>query len=623
MKYYKLLSLAILILLITNITTTALKTIKTKSKYKSNLNNKIRHHMKKSKQILEPPILNPALPFYVSLAKLSYCPQKTIKALSCSFCDKLIGYTTFFSHSVKDESGIRFKFAILYNDLRSEIVFTFSGPNSEQGEFFNQLYNSGFVFPIEIKGAGIEANYWFIYNNFIKLELINKISQLQASKRGHYKFVFVGHSFGGSIAVLSACDLFNKRVFMSPPMVYTYGQLRIGNHGFVSLVNNNIKIIKVIKKDDYLTRIPGCLYMDKKYNCNMNFGFIENKLPGLSNYFNYYNHLNNHDKINREDPNLIRSFQTAIPNNNRMINDMIINERVPPYNLYNKDINNQYQEENNQNRNRNPNLINKFDTSETLTNNGNINHHNSHPNTHNGLHSQQQDRKYIFDNDNYKKNSITYHNSLHREDSNNSKDLNLTRENYYSTGVKVVATDINDNTKQSNKNNDMKRIPTALKQVSKKDNKENPKLTDLKNTKNNKELNDDFNTMLLQTKTHKHRLNSSKIIVKSSTVVNDNLINTVSITNPLPIAPREYQINRGLFQLPQRMYGRSYPTQSHFNIYSQPYGVEYFLQDNSNKVFGCNYSSEIPLCERDNSFPSSFTADTHKYYFNTNVEFCR
>ena len=229
------------------------------------------------------------LPFYMMFAKLAYCPGRTIKRISCTFCNNFKGYSTFVSHSNKYQSGKRILFAILINDEKSEVVVTFSGPKSKHlGDLYSEIYSKGFVYVKELDNIRIESTYWSIYSSLMRPVLEKSIRSLQLYKRFNYKIKFIGHSFGGSLAVLAAYDLKRRGVLEHVPEVFTYGQLRIGDMNFVNMVNQHLQIIKVLKDDDYITRSPNCYFSQGKYICDSNFNYIFNKIPTLKDYYNNY-----------------------------------------------------------------------------------------------------------------------------------------------------------------------------------------------------------------------------------------------------------------------------------------------------------------------------------------------
>lgn len=230
---------------------------------------------------------------YASFARLAYCGKNLIQDLSCSFCNNFTGnsYATFFIHSVMKENNRLFQFAILYSDLKREVVVTFSGPGTEHGNYFNSLYESGFIEVPELGGVKVEREYWEVYSTAFRQILNEKIHTIASSNRAGYTFILVGHSFGGSLATLASYDLVMNGVIIkteTSPLVYTYGQLRIGDSEFVNRVNNSVRLVKIMRNDDYVTRMPNCMFQNGMYRCYNNPNTAMSRFPTMRRYVHGY-----------------------------------------------------------------------------------------------------------------------------------------------------------------------------------------------------------------------------------------------------------------------------------------------------------------------------------------------
>ena len=270
------------------------------------------------------------LPFYMLFAKLAYCNGKIIKTTTCSFCDNLKGYTTFITHSIKDQTGRRFLFAILINDQKAEVVITFSGPKTENsGSLFSDIYSKGFTTVSDLDNIRVETSYWEIYSKLLRIMLQTKVKEVQLNQRSGYKFKFVGHSFGGSLAILAAFDLKRRGVLEKVPQVYTFGQLRIGDLNFVNTVNQHLQIIKVVKDNDYITRSPNCFFANGRYNCESNINNMFARLPELRSYYTSY--FSNISPLLENNPFLFSNpcFGPDLP----IIRNMIPAVQVPNINI--------------------------------------------------------------------------------------------------------------------------------------------------------------------------------------------------------------------------------------------------------------------------------------------------
>jgi hypothetical protein len=227
---------------------------------------------------------------YVSFARLAYCQREVIQQMSCSFCNSLTSeYSTYFIHSVLKENNRLFQFVIVYSDLKREVIISFSGPTTDHGNYFTSIYSSGFITLPELGGVQVEREYWEIYSQHMREILIQKIHNFFLSNRSHYTVIFVGHSFGGSLATLSAYDLVTNNIIVkthNSPLVYTYGPLRIGDPNFVNRVNSVVKVVKILRSDDWVTRMPNCVFLEGRYQCFNNFSQVTQRLPVLQNYIN-------------------------------------------------------------------------------------------------------------------------------------------------------------------------------------------------------------------------------------------------------------------------------------------------------------------------------------------------
>ena len=235
---------------------------------------------------------------YIHVAKLAYCPKQLILAKRCKACHFVLNnYKTFFIHSVNQNKKRLFQFVILYSDVKKEILISFSGPKTEQTIFFNKVYKKGFVTVKELgENVKIENYYWEIYSKYMRNILQKKINRIvRNSKRNKYRVVFIGHSFGGSLAVLAAYDLVKLNLVktntsINSPIIYTFGQLRIGDNFFVEAANKLIKIMRFMRSDDFVTRVPSCVYDASigLFKCYKRVASIIKHYPIFKKYFVIY-----------------------------------------------------------------------------------------------------------------------------------------------------------------------------------------------------------------------------------------------------------------------------------------------------------------------------------------------
>ena len=233
---------------------------------------------------------------YINVAKLAYCKKQFILAKTCSICPSVLGaYKTFFIHSVNQKKIRLFQFVVLYSDAKKEVLISFSGPKTNQPKFFNKTYAKGFKKVKELGGVKIEKFYWQIYSKYMRKVLHKKLKKVIKSKRGNYKFTFVGHSFGGSFATLAAYDLVKNNVLkankkLNSPIVYTYGLMRIGDAKFVQKVNKLFKVVRIIRNDDFATRAPSCVYdtTSLRFRCYRRVSKVIRHYPLFRRYFITY-----------------------------------------------------------------------------------------------------------------------------------------------------------------------------------------------------------------------------------------------------------------------------------------------------------------------------------------------
>ena len=238
---------------------------------------------------------------YHSFANIAYCPGDVINQLSCPLCSDIVDNSFEVFKFKKHKVGHHvFTWVILYSTTRNEVVISFSGPRNASPVFYSSVHSRGF----EDKGNGIsiERTYSEIYEGKFKTKLekalVDYMSKFSALDNQH-KYVFVGHSFGGSLATLAAYDLVTRNVIipnaeLSSPIVYSYGALRIGNAAFVDSINSLFKVVRIIKANDVYPRIPSCTWSASlnKFRCEEEDEIVQlgnNNRPELLNYIqNYY-----------------------------------------------------------------------------------------------------------------------------------------------------------------------------------------------------------------------------------------------------------------------------------------------------------------------------------------------
>lgn len=196
---------------------------------------------------------------YLSFANLAYCPPGVINKLACPLCSSIMdGSYKVVDQGTANQNNNVYNFVILVSEAHKEYVLSFSGPKSKDAVFYSAIYQSGFS---KIHGAGVEKAFLTGYSS-ISQQLHQKVQSLNPNG---YSYKFIGHSFGGSLAVLAAYDLINSNLISAtsskePIVVYSYGQLRIGDEQFVEKVNSLFKVVRIVKNSDHMTRLPNCVF---------------------------------------------------------------------------------------------------------------------------------------------------------------------------------------------------------------------------------------------------------------------------------------------------------------------------------------------------------------------------
>ena len=177
----------------------------------------------------------------------------------------------------------------MLSETNEEVIISFSGPKSTETNFYKKLWVEGFK---KFHEVNVEKAYIAVYEKLsssLNLSL-KKLLKEHPTIKENYKFIFVGHSFGGSLAVLSAYDLVSSKLVPAnisrhSPLVYTYGQLRIGDSDFVSKVNESFKVVRIIKDNDYMTRAPHCVpSSSNNWKCYEKQDELVHHAPEIKNY---------------------------------------------------------------------------------------------------------------------------------------------------------------------------------------------------------------------------------------------------------------------------------------------------------------------------------------------------
>lgn len=193
---------------------------------------------------------------YVQFARLPYCSPTRLSNPTCDVCHK-IGFQGYSVENVftydRDVDGrpITISMTFSKNSDGRELVVSFGGPKTEDIMYIQSLYSSGFI---NVNESKIEKGFWDIYESSIKDDLI---SRLEVSN--YRDLVFVGHSVGGSLAVLAAYDVGASDLNIPKPHVYVFGALTVGDRTFMKHFKNLANVVRIKKNDDLYMQFPTCL----------------------------------------------------------------------------------------------------------------------------------------------------------------------------------------------------------------------------------------------------------------------------------------------------------------------------------------------------------------------------
>jgi hypothetical protein len=165
-----------------------------------------------------------------------------------------IGFTVEKAHTYEkliDNHKVIFTMTISKDLNGQQLVISFGGPKTEDLIYIQSLYSSGFI---TIDKNKVEKGFWDIYTGAMKNDLTARLHNLNYSE-----LIFVGHSVGGSMAVLAAYDVAASNSGLPKPHVYVYGALTVGDDNFVDHFKNLADVVRIKKNQDLYAQFPTCL----------------------------------------------------------------------------------------------------------------------------------------------------------------------------------------------------------------------------------------------------------------------------------------------------------------------------------------------------------------------------
>jgi len=227
---------------------------------------------------------------YILFAKLPYC----MELQACTTCQviKSSGYETIISEKTKSGEAT-INLVINRNTSKKETIISFSGPKSDNLPFIQTIYINGFSDEAsKYLNTPIEKVFWEAYSS-IKTKLVKSISEILL-KNEDEKIIFVGHSFGGSLAILASYDLKKSNILskLNKIKLITFAALKIGDVNFIKLVHSVIPfgIIRLRRIYDYYYYIPRCVYIPELdvFHCYTSYVGLIGVWPVFARYLYYY-----------------------------------------------------------------------------------------------------------------------------------------------------------------------------------------------------------------------------------------------------------------------------------------------------------------------------------------------
>ena len=221
---------------------------------------------------------------YLDFAKLTYCDD--VATGKCGLCKELKNEGTNILHVEENEkNNIDFRMVISQKD-DGELVISFGGPKSENILYFQQIYADGLIKVKEINNILIEKEFWNVYEEFFRDVLHKKIKGLVPNP---LHITLIGHSFGGSLAMLTGYDIKFNNITTVNPHLYTFGALKIGSSSFTRIIQAaiSIPIIKIRRSFDYFGWMPRCIYVPSSevWHCYRHYWSLVWRYPMFAPYY--------------------------------------------------------------------------------------------------------------------------------------------------------------------------------------------------------------------------------------------------------------------------------------------------------------------------------------------------
>jgi len=198
--------------------------------------------------------------YFLKLSSYSYCTEEQMKSQTC--CPEIFTEDDWQLIEEKKVSYDDYNYAILASNKYKKIVVTFPGTRGPAQLIKELYYSNGVVFH-EDPSEKIMSYLKTVYTLF-KEDLEKTLEELFL-KYNNYQFIFTGHSLGGSMAAISLLNSLKygqAKSLTDSPILFTFGQPRVGNDVFANEIMKWIPIIyRVTRYGDIVTNVPFCSWI--------------------------------------------------------------------------------------------------------------------------------------------------------------------------------------------------------------------------------------------------------------------------------------------------------------------------------------------------------------------------